>query len=123
MKVCLPTKKNEGLESIAFGHFGSAPFFIIYNSDNNEAKVIENQNLHHAHGACNPINALNNEPVDAIIVGGIGARAIQKLNAMNIRVFRAIEGSIANNIEALKLNKLMEFTSQTGCGHHDCGGH
>ena len=29
MKVCFPVKSNEGMSSIPYNHFGSAPEFII----------------------------------------------------------------------------------------------
>ena len=29
MKVCFPVKSNEGMNSIPYNHFGSAPEFVI----------------------------------------------------------------------------------------------
>ena len=29
MKVCVPVSENKGMESVPFGHFGSAPEFVI----------------------------------------------------------------------------------------------
>ena len=30
MKICVPVEVNNGLESRPFGHFGSAPMFVVY---------------------------------------------------------------------------------------------
>jgi len=71
MKVCIPIQESKGLESIAYDHFGSAPFFLIYDLETEEVKVIQNEDLHHAHGMCQPLKALAGETVDVILVGGI----------------------------------------------------
>lgn len=118
MKVCIPVKENKGVESIAFDHFGSAPFFLIYDLENEEIKVIENGDLHHAHGMCQPLKALGGENVDAVLVGGIGAGALTKLNNQGIKVYRVANDTAAKNIEMLKRNELMEFSI-----HHSCSGH
>ena len=40
MKVCVPVSENKGMESVPFGHFGSAPEFVICDLDSNEVKSI-----------------------------------------------------------------------------------
>lgn len=120
MKVCFPIKSDEGLASKVYGHFGSAPYFMIYDTDNKETKLIDNSDQNHEHGMCQPLKALNGEEVDAILVGGIGAGALMKLNSQNIKVFKAIEGTITKNLELIATNKLVEFNSDSSCESHDC---
>ncbi len=31
MKVCFPVKSNEGMESVQYGHFGTAPMSVVCN--------------------------------------------------------------------------------------------
>jgi len=31
MKVCFPVKSNEGMDSTPYGHFGTAPMFVVCN--------------------------------------------------------------------------------------------
>ena len=123
MKVCVPVSENKGMESVPFGHFGSAPEFVICDLDSNEVKSINNGDLGHEHGKCQPLKALANKAVDAVIVRGIGAGAISKLNSMGTKVYQGIEGTVKENIKLLKENKLMEFTVNNGCNHHNCGHH
>lgn len=118
MKLCFPVKEDNGLESMVFNHFGSSPLFIVYNSDTNETGLINNQDLGHVHGMCNPFKALNGEIVDVIIVGGIGSGAIKKLNSMGIKVYRASEDSIQKNIDLFGSNSLAELTIDDACTHH-----
>ena len=55
MKICIPIKENKGIDSIAYNHFGTAPFFLIYDLDNENLKTIENDDLNHQHGMCQPL--------------------------------------------------------------------
>ena len=75
MKICIPTGDNKGVEAKVFGHFGSAPYFAICNTDDNTLEFIENTNAHHSHGMCQPMAALSERNIDAVICGGMGVRA------------------------------------------------
>ena len=122
MKVCFPVGKAEGLESKVYGHFGSAPVFIVVDTENNNVTIINNNDQHHAHGACNPMKALNDQTVDAIVVGGIGAGALSRLNQIGIKVFQAQIQTVRENIQMLKDQNLPEFTLQHTCAGHGHGG-
>ena len=123
MKVCFPINTNEGVESIPYNHFGSAKMFIVVDSETREVKTIDNGNLDHEHGKCQPIKALSGEVVDAVVVGGIGQGAIVKLNSMGIKVYKAIEGTIGENIDSLNNGELKEFDSNHTCNHDGCSHH
>lgn len=120
MKICMPVKENKGLESIAFNHFGSAPLFLIYDLESKELKEINNGDLNHSHGACQPLKAIGGENIDVIFVGGIGAGALTKLSSQGIKVYKAETGTLADNIELLRKKELEEFSSNHSCSHHGC---
>ncbi len=123
MKICFPVEEEKGLESEVYGHFGSAPSFIVVELMSEKIKVISNNDQHHAHGACNPLRALNNEKVDAVVVGGIGMGALNKLNQIGIKVYKAAAPTIKENIKMIKSKELEEFTAQHSCpGHMHVGG-
>jgi ArsR family transcriptional regulator len=82
MNICFPVESNKGLDSEVFGHFDSAPIFIVFNPETKAIETINNQDLGHTHGMCSPLKALDGKKVDAIVAGGIGAGAINKLNGM-----------------------------------------
>lgn len=119
MKVCFPVMENRGLESQVFGHFGSAPQFLVVDMATSEVTAINNQDQIHQHGACNPVAGLGGHQVDAIVVGGIGGGALQKLNSAGMRVFQAREGTVAANIELFRNKELPEYTPGHTCGGHD----
>jgi len=123
MKIAFPVQLDEGLDSQVYGHFGSAPAFVILDSANEEYQTVGNSDAHHDHGQCQPMKALNGSPVDAIVVGGIGGGALMKLQAQGVRVFRAVEGSVRQNLEYIRSGKLPEFALNMTCtGHKDGGG-
>jgi len=121
MKICFSVESDQGLESEVCGHFGSAPVFIVFNTETKLIDTINNQDLGHSHGMCNPLKALGGEKVDAIVVGGIGAGAINKLNILGIKVFRATQGTVQDNIELFNNNIMPEFTIDHACGGHGGG--
>jgi predicted Fe-Mo cluster-binding NifX family protein len=118
MKIAFPTQKDAGLESTVFGHFGSAHYFILVDTESDTVTAVENPDRVHLHGQCQPLKALNGHPVDTVVAGGIGGGALRKLNASGIRVFRSEEGSVRENLELMKSGKLEEYSP-----FHTCGGH
>lgn len=121
MKICFPVEIDNGLDSEVFGHFGSAPFFVVFETQTKAIHTINNQDLGHVHGMCNPLKALNGQMVDTIVVGGIGAGAINKLNEMGIKVFKASGGSVQENLGLFESKTLVEMTVKHACGGHDGG--
>jgi len=121
MKVGFAVQANEGIESKVFNHFGSAPVFIIVEAATKEITTVNNKDLNHVHGACNPIKTLDGQRVDAMVVGGIGAGALTKLNAMGIKVFGAAALSVKENLTLLDHNKLQELSIIGACRGHEGG--
>ena len=121
MKIGFAVQINEGIESKIFNHFGSAPAFIVIDTENNGLVTVNNSDMHHVHGACNPVKALGGNSVNAMVVGGIGAGALMKLQSEGIRVFRGVEGNVRDNLELLKSGKLPEFSVNMTCAGHKNG--
>ena len=122
MKICFPVQKDDGMDSIVYNHFGSAPMFVVVDSSTGTRSTIHNNDQHHTHGACNPMKALNNQNVNTIVVGGIGAGALTRLNAMGISVHRSGAPSIRENMALLEKQVLPLYSVQSCCGGHASGG-
>jgi len=123
MKICFPVQNDNGIESTVYNHFGSAQVFVVFDTDTNSVASISNRDQHHTHGACNPMKALDNQKVDAIVVGGIGAGALTRLNQMGITVHRSQGETIRENLSMFQAKSLPELTVQGCCGgHSDDGG-
>jgi predicted Fe-Mo cluster-binding NifX family protein len=122
MQICVPVLDDRGLDSRVCGHFGSAPAFMIVDTDSGACRLIGNRNAHHAHGMCQPLAALAGETVDGIVVGGIGMGALMKLQAAGITVFQAIHPTVGETLAAFNAGSLEQVDENGACGgrhgHH-----
>lgn len=125
MKICFAVEKDDGMKSAVYGHFGSAPLFVMVDTESGDLASVGNRDMVHVHGACNPIAALGGRGVDAVVVGGIGAGALNKLNSEGIQVYASRAETIAENVDLLKEGKLPVLTLQHSCAGHagGCGHH
>ncbi|MCG6910830.1 MAG: diguanylate cyclase [Deltaproteobacteria bacterium] len=120
MKIAFPTQEKNDRQSRVHNHFGSAPYFVIVDTDAELSRTIDNRNLEHTHGNCQPLVALGNTEVDAVVVGGIGGGALRKLLNAGIKAYRAVEGTVLDNLVLVNDGKLPEFSKDHTCqGHQD----
>lgn len=122
MKLCFPIVEDQGIDSTVYGHFGSAPRFLVVDAATGQTTSISNNDEQHVHGACNPARAVQGLSVDGIVVGGIGRGALMSLNRAGFRVFQAQGNSIRDNLEALGTDGLQEFAPSGVCGGHSHAG-
>ena len=120
MKLCIPTETNEGKNAKVYGHCGSAPYFTIVDTEKDSVEIIDNANQHHAHGMCQPMNAFMDKKIDAVVTGGMGSRAVQKLNEGGIKAYRAIPGTVADIVSQFTKGGLEEITVSNACAQHGC---
>ncbi len=120
MRICIPTETNNGLKAEVYGHFGSAPYFTIYDTDKNIVETVNNANIHHAHGTCHPMKVLGTKRIDAVVCAGMGARAVQGLNASGIKAYRASHGLVDKVIGQFNDGLLEEITPDNACSQHNC---
>ena len=45
MKLCIPTRTDEGLEATSTGHFGSAPYFTLVDTESEELTTLANPDV------------------------------------------------------------------------------
>ena len=98
MKVAIPVAEYRGLESLVYGHFGSAPIFVLVDSETMSVEALGNQDQAHVHGQCSPVKALAGARPDAVVVGGIGAGAVRGLRAAGIKVYCCCGGTVAQAV-------------------------
>ena len=120
MKLCIPTETNKGKNAQVYGHFGSAPYFTIVDTEKDSVEIVNNANQHHSHGMCQPMNALVGKKIDAVVTGGMGARAVQKLNEGGIKAYRAIPGTVADIVSQFTKGGLEEIAVSNACAQHGC---
>jgi predicted Fe-Mo cluster-binding NifX family protein len=118
MQICIPVLDDRGLDSRVSAHFGSAPAFLIVDSESGQCRAIANNNQHHQHGMCQPLAAIAGEAIDSIVVGGIGMGALMKLQAAHIAVYHAQGETAGETLQAARAGTLRLVSPATACGHH-----
>ncbi|HBF35603.1 TPA: diguanylate cyclase [Candidatus Sumerlaeota bacterium] len=121
MKIVFPVEIFCGSDSVLFEHFGSSPFFALADTETGAIEQLTNPDQEHEHGACNPLRALGAASPDAIVVGGIGAGALNGLRNAGIRVFKSNArtiGEVLGNLEG----SLLEILPTDVCGSAHSGG-
>lgn len=122
MKLCIPVATDEGLNSVVYGHFGSAPLFVLVDSETMTVEPLANRDQTHVHGACNPLRALAGRQVDAVIVGGIGPGAVNGLQRAGIAVYQSPAQTLAEAVAQFNQGRLPKIGLENACGSHDDGG-
>ena len=122
MRIAIPINENNGLESKVFAHFGSAPLFMVFDTDSQEQEIIDNQNANHQHGMCHPMAQLSTKEINCVVCGGMGVRAVQKLNEAGIKAYKMStdDGTVKDIISQLSANNLTEITVDDACQNHNC---
>jgi predicted Fe-Mo cluster-binding NifX family protein len=118
MLICIPTNGDAGVEDTVCDHFGSAPYFTVYDAESEDVQVIENRNVHHSHGTCHPMSQLADYHVDGVVCGGMGRRATEALNSEGIKIYHADSVRVCEVIEQIKSGKLREMDPATACLGH-----
>ena len=118
MKICFPVAANQGLNSPVYAHFGSAPMFLLVDTESRQVTELTNRDQQHRHGQCSPLRALGGAAADAVVVGGIGGGALRGLQAAGLKIYRAEGTTIADNLTLLAQVDLPELQPGQVCGGH-----
>lgn len=127
MRVAIPTNHPGGMEGVRSDHFGQCDVFTIVDldSDNNVTTVETVANQAHGAGGCMvPVTILKDANVEAIVVGGMGARPMQGFTEVGITVYfaditRIID--VQEVIDHLNQNNLPVMHGDQACkGGTDC---
>ena len=120
MRICIPTIDNRKHLSEVCNHFGSAPYFIIYDSEVNTYETVNNSDSEHEHGMCHPTLNLREMNVDTVICKSLGRRAIQKLNEAGIKVCKADISYVNEIVHSLADAEFEEIDANDSCQGHGC---
>ncbi|MCA9782376.1 MAG: NifB/NifX family molybdenum-iron cluster-binding protein [Calditrichaeota bacterium] len=122
MKICVPINADNQLDSEICAHFGSAPAFLIVDTEDQSCHAIVNGNQHHQHGKCMPLQALQNERIEGVVVGGIGNGALSKLTAARLQVYISRQGTVRDMLVEFRAGRLGRMEPALACAH-DAHGH
>ena len=132
MKICFPVVTDEGMESTIYGHFASAPLFVIIDTLTQQSSSVANCDQSNPYGGCNPFSALKDQQLAGIIVSGIGDESLRVMNMCGFKVYQADSQIVAENVALFTTDNLTEAVLQqshlegrcsAGEGEHTCNHH
>jgi predicted Fe-Mo cluster-binding NifX family protein len=126
MRLCIPTVDGTGLDARLSGHFGSAPFYTIVDTESEACEVVSNAHARHEHGSCEAASGMSGHAVDAVVCHGLGRRALAGLAAAGIPVYVAAEADVAGVVARFQAGQLELLAEEAAChgGHgHQHHGH
>ncbi len=118
MKIAV-TSRTASMDGEVDQRFGRAVYFIIYDTESDEFRVVDNaQNLNAMQGAgIQAAETVVSEGVDAVITGHCGPKAFRTLTAAGIRIFSGASGTIKEAIDEYRKGKLNETGAPDVQGH------
>jgi predicted Fe-Mo cluster-binding NifX family protein len=114
MKIAIATEGNQ-----VFNHFGRCETFTICEVEGHtlkETQLVDTQG--HTHGALPDF--LANLGVQAVIVGGMGGGAVQKLAQKSITIYTGVRGTVEDAIQQYLRKELqpLDVTQALAESHH-----
>jgi predicted Fe-Mo cluster-binding NifX family protein len=117
MRICIPALDENGIDAPLSNHFGSAPFFALYDTEAKQVSTVANDNSDHIHGACMPVGTLKEHKVDAILCKGMGSRALSLLASAGVKAYVVEAETVFAAIKELEAGRAREFTADLACQH------
>jgi predicted Fe-Mo cluster-binding NifX family protein len=121
MKIAMPVDEKSMQTSISQS-FGRAPYFLVYDTESKASVFIDNSAVSSQGGA--GIKAAQNivdKQVSALITPLCGENAAKAINAANITIYKTINDSIQDNIDAFNEVRLA-LLEDIHAGFHGQGG-
>lgn len=121
MKIAIPSEGNE-LSSSVSPSFGRTATFIVADSETLEFQVLNNEAATAQGGAgIKAAQAVADSGAQAVVTFHCGENAAQVLNAADIKLYKAVPGTVREMIEQVKNGKLQELT-EIHPGYHGHNG-
>ena len=107
MKIVI-TAEGPSLDSTIDPRFGRAKNFILFDTDTNQHRVIDNQqNRDMAQGAgIQSAKQVFSLGAELVITGQCGPKALQVLQAAKIQIVLGAQGTVAQSIDRFKMGEL-----------------
>ena len=120
MKLCFPVAIGEGMDSTIYGHFASAPWFLVVDTEIMQTYALANCDEKNLFAGCNPFIALLEQKLDGIVVEGIGDDALCTMNMCGFRVYQAQSPIVRENVKLFELHVLTEVELQNSHLEGNC---
>ena len=94
--VCIPVSDDRGLRAPVAAGLDAAPVLLFVETSSLTFRAVPNQAQRRRDRGCDPCEALDDTPVDAVIVASIEPDALARLARRNLPVYHRARGTAAN---------------------------
>ena len=108
MKIAFPIQRDQGMESPLSEHLGTAPLFLIVDSDSRDYQCVENQKIKNG-SSCKGGLLPQKAGAEIIVTHCIGDGSLRGLNKSDIHVYAAQGKTVAENLDHWNQGKLKLF--------------
>jgi predicted Fe-Mo cluster-binding NifX family protein len=117
MKIAIPV--DDGNICVSFGR---TPYFMLYDTENNKSRFINNSAANSQGGAgIKAAQIIVDNNADVLITPRCGQNAAEVLIAANVKIYKALNNSIEENLTEFKNDKLSILTEIHAGFHGDRG--
>ena len=117
MKIALPTLGKKGLEEVVSEHFGRCDTYTILDDQGNFIKIIDNTSSHNG-GKGLPPELLKKEDIDVLLCKGLGPRALNLCQQLEITVYVNSGKTVKEIFENWKNSSRSSATLNDICEEH-----
>ena len=109
MIIAIPAEEKS-LDSVISINFGRSPYYCIYDTEKEQSTFVENKAVERSGGAgVEAAQDLVDRKIDALVTFRLGDHAAKVLTTAKIKVLKAVNLSIADNIAKVLDHSLEEL--------------
>jgi predicted Fe-Mo cluster-binding NifX family protein len=121
MKIAIPAD-DKSMGTNVCQSFGRTPYFLIYDTESKESIFLDNSAAASQGGAgIKAAQTIVDNKVSALLTPRCGENAAQVMKAANIKIYKTVNNSIVDNIDALN-NGELSLLVDIHAGFHNHGG-
>jgi len=110
MKIAIPVDEKK-MSTCVCASFGRTPFYMLYNTENEEAIFLDNSAANAQGGAgIKAAQIIIDEHAEVLLTASCGENAAAVLNAAQIKIYKITESTAKENIAAYISGKLVPIT-------------
>ena len=101
MRIAIAAENNAGLDSPVSPHFGHAAYFVLVETENSAVSSVSSiaNPFCGSHGCGQVGSFVAEQGARVILVGGMGQRAVQSLQAQGVEAVSGAAGSVREALE------------------------
>ena len=110
--VCIPVEDDRGLRAPVARGLDAAAVLLLVDATTLEFRAVSNAPLRRRARGCDPCEALDDVPVDAVIVASIEAEALARLSRRSLPVYGGACGTAATALADFLSGRLRQLAAQ-----------